>query len=313
MSQTKRKRSPWLYLLLGLMVVSLVGFTIFPVGISFLSNNNLVEPAAATNIPGEAQPQDELELQAKGYQLVLNREPENQTALRGLIEIRLQQGNIEATIEPLTSLVNLNPDITDYGILLAQTQQQVGKYEEAIATYRQVLDGHLDSILALQGLVNLFLDRELPNKAIATLKDSIKTAREVNLAKPGAIDIVGMDLLLAQVYAFSEDYDRAISTYDNAIALDEKDFRPVVSKALILQKQGDLEAAKPLFAKAVALAPEYQKQIEAMAGEAIALETEITPTEAAKETPQTAPEELTQSNSETENLDAIKEDKDRAN
>ena len=283
-SPEKRKRSPWLYLLLGLMIISLLGFTIFPVGISFLGNNNLLSKAAsATNTPGKEQPQDELELQAKGYQLVLEREPDNQAALRGLIDVRLQQGNIEATLEPLATLVDLNPDTIDYSILLAQTQQQVGQYENAVATYRQVLNAHPENILALQGIVNLFLDREVPDKAISLLQDSIKNAKEINLAKPDAIDIIGLELLLGQVYAFSEDYDKAIDSYDSAIELDENDFRPVVSKALILQKQGDLEAAKSLFTKAVSLAPEYQKQIEKMAGESLEIETATTPPETAKE------------------------------
>lgn len=274
MSQSKRKRSPWLYLLLGLMILSLVGFTILPLAISFFNGNNfLTKPASATtNVSGD-RVDDELELQAKGYQLVLQREPENQTALEGLIEIRLQQGNIAATLEPLATLAKLNPDITDYSILLAQTQQQLGKYETAVATYQQILDAHPESISALQGIVNLFLDRELPDKAISFLQASIKSAKEINLAKPDAIDVIAMDLLLGQVYAFSEDYDRSIATYDKAIELDKNDFRPLLSKALILQKQGELDAAKPLFTKAVSLAPEYKNQIQEMAGVSLEIET----------------------------------------
>lgn len=300
MSPEKRKRSPLLYVLLGLMIISLLGFTIFPVGISFFDNNNLLnKPANATNTSDSDRPQDELELQAKGYQLVLDREPDNQTALRGLIDVRLQQGNIEATLEPLASLADLNPDTIDYGILLAQTQQQVGQYENAVATYRNILDNHPESILALQGIVNLFLDREVPDKAISLLKDSIANAKEINLAKPDSIDTIGIELLLGQVYAFSEDYDRAISSYDSAIELDENDFRPVVSKALILQKQGDLEAAKSLFTLAVSLAPEYKNQIEKMAGEEIKIEPDTTVKEDSQETAK-------ETNSEPPDLEAVK-------
>jgi len=299
-SPEKRKRSPLLYVLLGLMIISLLGFTIFPVGISFFDNNNLLnKPANATNTSDSDRPQDELELQAKGYQLVLDREPDNQTALRGLIDVRLQQGNIEATLEPLASLADLNPDTIDYGILLAQTQQQVGQYENAVATYRNILDNHPESILALQGIVNLFLDREVPDKAISLLKDSIANAKEINLAKPDSIDTIGIELLLGQVYAFSEDYDRAISSYDSAIELDENDFRPVVSKALILQKQGDLEAAKSLFTLAVSLAPEYKNQIEKMAGEEIKIEPDTTVKEDSQETAK-------ETNSEPPDLEAVK-------
>lgn len=294
------------------MIFSLVGFTILPLAISFFNSNNLlVKPASATTSTSSDRADDELELQAKGYQLVLDREPDNQTALRGLIEVRLQQGDIKGTLEPLAGLVRLNPDIIDYGILLAQTQQQVGEYEDAVATYQEILDAHPDSIFALQGIVNLFLDREFPDKAISLLQTSIANAKEVISAKPDAVDVIAMNLLLGQVYAFSEDYDKAIETYDNAIELDENDFRPLVSKALILQQEGDLEAAKSLFTKAVSLAPDRQNQIEELAGESLAIETNTEAPEAAKESEsievETSPEDVKETKSETADTEAAKE------
>ncbi|MFO7145156.1 hypothetical protein B9T16_28820, partial [Arthrospira sp. PCC 8006] len=58
--------------------------------------------------------------QERGYQSVLQREPENQTALEGLVMVRLEQNQLEEAIAPLEKLVNLYPDVEDYQNLLKQ-------------------------------------------------------------------------------------------------------------------------------------------------------------------------------------------------
>ncbi|AMW27582.1 tetratricopeptide repeat protein [Arthrospira platensis] len=62
----------------------------------------------------------QLERQERGYQSVLQREPENQTALEGLVMVRLEQNQLEEAIAPLEKLVNLYPDVEDYQNLLKQ-------------------------------------------------------------------------------------------------------------------------------------------------------------------------------------------------
>jgi dsDNA-specific endonuclease/ATPase MutS2 len=57
--------------------------------------------------------------------LVLQRESENQIALQGLVEIRLQMNDFERIIEPLETLISLNPDREQYKTLLATMKQQV--------------------------------------------------------------------------------------------------------------------------------------------------------------------------------------------
>ena len=262
MKASQKKRNPWLYLVLVVMVLALLGFTTVPIIGSFIG-----EKASANTGDISSDNQQELELQAKGYQLVLEREPDNQTALRGLIDIRLQQQDIKGTIEPLEKLTELNPNLAEYGILLAQTKQQLKDYEGAAAAYNSILDNNPGNILALQGMVELFLERDLPEKAISFLKDTLKNAKEANLARPDTVDITGVELLLARIYTERQRYDEAIAIYDEAIRADENDFRPVLSKALVLQQQGLDEEAKPLFIQAVSLAPEYKDQIVKMAGQ----------------------------------------------
>jgi Tfp pilus assembly protein PilF len=214
--------------------------------------------------------QAELEAQARGYELVLEREPDNQTALRGLIDTQVQLGNVEAVVAPLEKLVELNPTVTEYQVLLAQTKQQTGDLEGAAQIYRTVLDQQPTDMNALQGLTALLVQQGRPQAAVGLLQDALKTADSIQGegTAPG-LDTTSIKLLLAQVYLEDNRPDQALAQYDEAMADTPEDFRPVLAKALVLQEQGDSDAAKALFDQATAMAPDqFKDQIQQMATQA---------------------------------------------
>jgi tetratricopeptide (TPR) repeat protein len=250
------KRNRWIInLIMGFAVLCFVGLAILP----------LVGLLRTTPTTANA-PTSDLETQARGYELVLEDEPDNQTALRNLLRVRRELGDVEGTIAPLEKLAELNPTQPEYTILLAQAKQQVGDREGAAQAYRSILATQPGNIYALQGLAALLIEQERPEAAIGLLQDTLRNANQANQIQAGSVDVTSVRLLLGQVYAEGDRYDEAIAVYEQAIQSDRQDFRPVLAKALVLQAQGKDSEAQPLFTTAASLAPaQYKDQINQLA------------------------------------------------
>ncbi|MBE9160163.1 tetratricopeptide repeat protein [Nodosilinea sp. LEGE 06152] len=262
-------RNRWLVgTVLTLALAAFLSLSLLPI----LGSNDNRRASSTPDASPAADPaamQAELEAQARGYELVLEREPDNQTALQGLVDARIQLGDINGVVGPLEKLVELNPGVPDYAVLLAQTKQQLGDLEGAAQTYRQVLDQQPGNMNALQGLTVLLVQQQRPQAAIGLLQDTLKTADQLQSDGTATdIDTTSVKLLLAQVHVEANNPDQAIALYDETIAAAPEDFRPVLAKALVLQEQGDTDTAQALFTQATALAPaQFKDQIELMSAQ----------------------------------------------
>ncbi len=260
-----------------LALIAFVGFSLFPLLSNIFKDNQVrseTTPAPAAPAPASSPPsskQSDLEAQARGYELVLQREPDNQTALQGLLRTRLELRDIKGTIPPLEKLAQLNPDEPRYGVLLAQAKQYLGDVEGAAQIYRAILTSKPGTLEALQGLVSLLLAENRPEAALGLLQDTLKTAAGANQVQPGSVDVPSVQLLLGDVYAQQKRYNEAIAIYDELIKSKSDDFRPVLGKALVLKTQGKDADAKSLFSKAVTLAPAtYKDKIQQLASPKLA-------------------------------------------
>ncbi|TAE58542.1 MAG: Tfp pilus assembly protein PilF [Nostocales cyanobacterium] len=269
-----QSRNKWMVrVVLLLAVTAFLGVSLIPILGALNSSPPAAETAAQDATNTSAQDNSKLEDTIRGYELVLQREPENQTALKGLVQTRLQllaqkennkveNADIQAVITPLEKLAKLNPQQTEYGVLLAQAKQQIGDKEGAAQTYRTILSTQPGDLKALQGMVNLQLSQNRPEAAIGILQDTLSTANQANSLQPGSVDVIAVQVLLGSVYAVQKNDTKAISVYDEAIKKDPQDFRPVLAKAMFLKEQGKTDEAKPLFDNALGLAPaEYKDEI----------------------------------------------------
>lgn len=264
---TNKRSSGWLIKsVLVVCVISFLGLSIAPLlGNAFQRSPASPQAEGQTNLSNDEETL--LREQAKGFELVLQREPGNQTALRSLMDIRLQLGEIEAVIPHLEKFAELNKDNSDYSVLLAQVKQQTGDREGAAQTYRTLLEGNPGNLKALQGLVALLLQENRPTAAVSLLQDTLKLAPQANEAKPGSVDAASVQLILGQVYTEQKRYDEAVSVYDEVQQQNAQDFRPVLAKAIVFKTEGKESGAyEPLFEQAMALAPDqYKDQIQQMA------------------------------------------------
>ena len=255
------KNRGFLMAVVVLVIIAFLGFSLSPLlGGLLEANQQNSQPTPSPNQTSIADKEADLLAQARGYELVLQREPDNLTALQGLLQVKLEliqsgKGNIEEVIPPLEKLSELNPSSTDYNVLLAQAKAYTGDREGAAQIYRSLLTNKPGDLKALQGLVNLLLQQERPEAAIGLLQDTLKAAPVANQVQAGSIDVVSVQLILGQVYAEQKRYDEAIAVYDEAIKGNTEDFRPILAKAIMLKEQGNTEASQELFNQAIELAP----------------------------------------------------------
>lgn len=268
------KRRGLITVVMVLSLIAFVGFSVVPIVDSILKASQVQSTStpSPTQTAAAGEKQSELlQAQARGYELVLQREPDNATALRGLLQVRLELitqgvGDVKDAIAPLEKLAKLNPETTEYAVLLAQAKERTGDREGAAQAYRSILAAKPGEIKALQGLVNLLLVQQRPEAAIGLLQDTLKAAPAQNLAKPGSVDVTSVQLILGQVYAVQKRYEEAIVIYDESAKANPKDFRPTLGKAIVLKEQGKTDEAKTLFDRATELAPpNYKDQINQLA------------------------------------------------
>ncbi len=243
-------------LVVAVSLLALTGFSLFP-----LFNLVLDGGAAVATEPNRlsAAQTSQIQAQAQGYTQVLQKEPENQVALKGLLNARLQLGDIKGSLLPLEKIAALNPQAPDYTVLLAQTKQYLGDREGATASYRTVLAIQPQNINALQGVVSLLLDAKRPEAAMGAIQTALKTI-------PADADATPIKLLLAQIYLTQQRNADALAIYDASIEVNKEDFRPVLAKALVFKQMGNLTESQSLLTAAVDLAPaEYKDQIKQLA------------------------------------------------
>ncbi|MGK7956331.1 MAG: tetratricopeptide repeat protein [Crocosphaera sp.] len=260
MTTSKTKNRRWIYATLVLMLLALISFSILPLVSSIVQAKQVDQPSLVTP---ETQ---RLENEALGYQLVLEREPDNENALLGLLETKLRQGDLEAAIAPLKRLTQLNPKEPDYGILLAQSQQQLKNYQEALNTYQKIIAANPGDMRALKGMVDLYLEQNRSQEAINlvqnTLDEAIKEQSQES-ASESAFNLTSLQLLLGEIYSEQQRYDDALVIYEQAIKGDKEDFRPLLGKAMLLREQGQENAAQTLFKEAILKAPvQYKEQLK---------------------------------------------------
>ncbi|MGK7912362.1 MAG: tetratricopeptide repeat protein [Synechococcus sp.] len=192
---------------------------------------------------------EQLEQAVAKYEEVLVLEPDNESALQGLIGDLFQLGRMPDAIAPLQHLTELEPERVDLALQLGQLQMQTDRSDEGLRTLKAVYEAHPTRTDVLETLVNAEILAGKPQTAIARLEAKVKEGD----------GFVATSLLLAQAYRAGDRFDDAIGVYDRLLKSDPEDFRPAFEKALMLSNASEdkrnFGEAQTLFELAEDLAP----------------------------------------------------------
>ncbi len=245
---------------LALVTISFLGVSIAPLITSLLPKNSQTPVANSAAVEVKAAETEKVKIQIEGFEAVLKREPKNETALKGIIDLRLRIRDFKGAIEPLTVLADANPQVFAYRKILARTKLETKDSQGALVEYQKVLDQNPTELESLQTMVSLQLADRKPEAAITVLNKSLEVAETQPANKPSILWILG------NVYSEQKRYKEAVITYEKIAVDNPKDFRPFVGKAQIKRLEGKEAEAKTLFAEAAKLAPpEFKDKVNQLA------------------------------------------------
>lgn len=126
----KKKKKVLLRVVTLIMGLGFVGSSLAIALSSVFSNNNY---NARESQPGEAPSiEEQIQMQVRGYEKVLAREPKNLTALQGLAQIHLQTRNTAEAIPVLEKLVEYYPEQQEFAAILQIVKQQTSQEAQPV-------------------------------------------------------------------------------------------------------------------------------------------------------------------------------------
>ncbi|MCG9889947.1 MAG: tetratricopeptide repeat protein [Thermosynechococcaceae cyanobacterium MS004] len=262
----QKKSRNWLTIIvLSIASLGFLGATMIPLIAGIINQQSTPSPnASGSPTATAANASENLLKEEEGYQIVLKRNPEDENVLKGLIQTRLQliQSGLRKpkdVVEPLQQLVKIKPTEPLYASLLAQSQQQAGDFDGAAQTNRNILAQQPTDTTALQGYVEWLIRKQQPTEAQNEVQKAIATAKQANQQQPGSADLPAIELILGDVYLSQRRDAEAIALYDRLQKENPNDFRPVLSKGIVLKNQGKTTEAVTLLKAADAIAPVQMK------------------------------------------------------
>lgn len=132
-------RSRWfLNILLAVGAVAFVGLSMLPLFESVIKESQPTTQATPGVSPSpQAEQKSRLVSEAQSYEVVLQREPNNQVALQGLVNARLKLGDLDGAIASLDKLIALDPQDFRPLLVKATVLQKQGKNEQAKTLFEQ--------------------------------------------------------------------------------------------------------------------------------------------------------------------------------
>jgi tetratricopeptide (TPR) repeat protein len=139
---TQPSRNRWfINLVLALGAVFFIGASMLPLLEGIVKESQPAQEATPTaSQTARSQSASPLVDRAQEYELVLKQEPDNQAALKGLVEARVRQRDFPGAIAPLEKLIALNPNEGLYHLVLGQVYAAQKDSDRANAAFERAIE-----------------------------------------------------------------------------------------------------------------------------------------------------------------------------
>ncbi|MBT5305277.1 MAG: tetratricopeptide repeat protein [Candidatus Scalindua sp.] len=167
-----------------------------------------------------------------------------------LVRLYINKGNLAFAKKECDMLLSeLDPDNYQARLLLATISEQQGKVDEAIASYKLILEKKPEDIMARTQLGLLLL-------RLSKFDEAYAEAEQVSKINPSA-QVPAVYFIKGSVLLQRKEYKKAISLLKESILRLPKLMEPHYFLALALAEEGRIEEAKTEFKTAVELAPDF--------------------------------------------------------
>lgn len=213
------------------------------------------------------------------FQSELKKYPKNELILRSVGALNLQLGNYAETRAYYNKALVVNPACATCYLFLAQAFANESKWEEAYASIEKgiAIDPKESSLYLLRGKLKIHQGNEISGlndlgKAISVNPDAAAYLERANyyirkenyfsaksdLLKAQKADPKNLHVynLLAQVYAYENDFTNALASINQAIELDGKDTKSLLTRGEVYAMKQDYELAIDDYRHVIELDPE---------------------------------------------------------
>lgn len=157
-----------------------------------------------------------------------------------------KNGELEKALSEYQVSLKLEPDYYYANIGLGNIYEKQGKLEEAVSEYKKALAHDGANIDALFNLAGVYTEKKMYPEALKEYQEVVK----INPAGAAAYSNI------AYIYTLENNLDNATSEYKKAIELEPDNFHFHSNLGSVFEKKGDKKAALEEYKKALSLNPD---------------------------------------------------------
>jgi protein O-GlcNAc transferase len=178
---------------------------------------------------------------------VLNRDPNNTTALNNLGIICYQEGHYDRAENYINKAIAIRPDMPSYYCNLGNVFKALGKKEQAAIQYERAIHLKPDFAQAHNNLGTVLRELKKHPEAIASFKNAIAIQ----------YDYAEAYYNLGNAFKETGDHPSAIESYNKAISLNPDYVHAYNNLGNVLMNMGNLEQAQNVFERSIRINPSY--------------------------------------------------------